>query len=141
VTEVKLTPEQIQERQKFIAIREKISYQWLQNHLNDYVPNQHNADLIEKYIAKHNLVWSTESLEFVFGTLKDEFTDTPAPRAIAPAPVAKPGEEQPPWGVLTAASVKAMGHSQYKEFYYSPKWGERFKKEVDALKLTKSQVR
>jgi len=51
-----------------------------------------------------------------------------------------PTADIPPWGTLTAVVVKNMPRAEFKEYFYSPKWGERFKQEIEDLKIRKSDL-
>lgn len=115
----------------------------------EYIPNSRNAETMAREILKRKLEWNAENLSSVFKSLDKELWDTTEdrrPEAKEPiAPVVEVSEpEKFPWGVALegpegAARVQAMERPEYSRYLTDRKWGKIFQKQVNALRLTKSQ--
>jgi|ERR1700693_631101 len=119
-------------------------------HNPDYIMNQRNALLMSEELKKRNLVWSTENLQEIWNTIDRGLFDTEDTRPAAkepPAPVEAPPPEpeQYPWGTKLEgkegiARVVAMG-ADFAKYLKDRRTGHIFQEQVDALQMTRSQLR
>jgi hypothetical protein len=115
-----------------------------------------NTKIINDYLRAHGLATTLENLQAAFYAeyLRLDHSDapipTPAPKPAAvvsppaPAPPAEP-KVLPPWEkkygrVLDADMVRAIGFEEMRTYFRDPRFGGRFKAELDALELTRRDL-
>jgi hypothetical protein len=61
---------------------ERVSYQFMKNHMSDFNPCEANAQIIGNYIKENNLAWTVDNLEIAFANVESQL----APREVPPTP-------------------------------------------------------
>jgi hypothetical protein len=121
----------------------KVSFQFMQRHLDDFVPNKFNAALIQKYIWARNLMWDFSGLEQAHKFCEAGYDPTPDEQPAPPAPEAPPiREDLPEWhGKISREYVRDLSRADMQRFMRDKLHGREFVKRVNDLKLTRGQIR
>lgn len=125
------------ERQHLMG--ERISLNFMRNHIRDYWPCEANSKLMADFLTSHQLTWCEENLEIAFQALDAEgkicppnkevleeydqrMNAEPKPPVVAPpeTPPPPPPEEKFPWGSrLTAERVQSMAQEEMQHWLYA----------------------
>jgi len=133
-----LALEQIEEN----ARQAKVSFQFMQRHLDTFIPNKFNASLIQKYIMARNLPWTISSLEEAHKFCEPGYDLNADEQATPPAPETAPREDLPEWhGKITREYIRDLTRTEMLRFMKDPEFGKAFVNEVNNLKLTRGQIR
>jgi hypothetical protein len=137
-----MTPQELRqeaEEQERIdrAMGSRAAIRWMKTHIEDFIPNQHNANLIKEYLVENNLGFTPENLDEAFAYLKKQGT-----LSREPAPVVEEKKpDLPPWGVLTKQMLFVdMDAKTIKKWRNDPQWGSRFRKDCEALGITEAKL-
>jgi hypothetical protein len=125
-------------------------------HHPDFRETSANIKIINDYLRKHGLKTTLDTLQEAFAS---EFLKLDHSTATAPAPVAlkvalapaqrTPTPPQPkalaPWEKkygreLDADMVRAISFEEMRSYLRDPAWGMRFKHQIDALELVRSDL-
>jgi hypothetical protein len=119
------------------AMGSRAAIKWMKAHIEDFVPNQHNSDLIKEYLTENNLGFSPENLDEALAYLKAQGT-----LSMEPAPVVEEKKpDLPPYGALTRQSVLVeMDAQTIKKWRNDPQWGAQFRKDCEALGITEAKL-
>ena len=137
-----MTPQEIKQEAEE---QERIDYllgshaaiKWMKRHVEDYVPNEHNRDLIKEYFTENNLGFTEENLEKALAYLQAQGT-----LSMEPTPVVEEKKpDLPPWGVLTKQKLFVeMDAKTIKKWRSDPQWGTQFRKDCEALGVIEARL-